>query len=191
MRKQIFAAIRIFLALTILVGVIYPLAILGISQLTFKKQANGSYVKVNGKIVGSSLIGQNFDASKWFHPRPSAAGTGYDALLSGGSNLGPTNPDFIKLVEQRSDAYRKENMLSKNVQVPQDAVTASASGLDPDISVLNANLQAKRVAKARNLDVNQVLKLINENKVKDSFDFGLASRINVLNLNIALEKLTK
>ena len=191
MRKQLLASIRILLTFTVLVGVIYPLAITAISRLSFSDKSNGSFIKVDSKIVGSSLIGQNFEGSEWFHSRPSAAGEGYDAMASSGSNLGPTNEDFIASVEQRANDYRKENMLDDSVQVPLDAVTASGSGLDPEISLVNAKLQALRVAKARNLTESVVLQLISKEKTDNIFDFGMDERINVLKLNIALNKLSK
>lgn len=191
MRKQLLASIRILITFTVLVGVIYPFAITAISKISFSNKSNGSFIKVDSKIVGSSLIGQNFEGSEWFHSRPSAAGEGYDAMASSGSNLGPTNEDFIASVEQRANDYRKENMLDDSVQVPLDAVTASGSGLDPEISLVNAKLQALRVAKARNLTESVVLQLISKEKTDNIFDFGMDERINVLKLNIALNKLSK
>ncbi len=191
MRKQLLASIRILITFTVLVGVIYPFAITAISKISFSNKSNGSFIKVDSKIVGSSLIGQNFEGSEWFHSRPSAAGEGYDAMASSGSNLGPTNEDFIASVEQRANDYRKENMLDDSVQVPLDAVTASGSGLDPEISLVNAKLQALRVAKARNLTESVVLQLISKEKKDNIFDFGMDERINVLKLNIALNKLSK
>lgn len=191
MRKQLLASIRILITFTVLVGVIYPFAITAISKISFSNKSNGSFIKVDSKIVGSSLIGQNFEGSEWFHSRPSAAGEGYDAMASSGSNLGPTNEDFIASVEQRANDYRKENMLDDSVQVPLDAVTASGSGLDPEISLVNAKLQALRVAKARNLTESVVLQLISKEKSDNIFDFGMDERINVLKLNIALNKLSK
>lgn len=191
MRKQFFASIRILITFTILVGVIYPLAITAISKLSFGDKANGSYLKVDKKEVGSSLIGQSFEGDEWFHSRPSAAGEGYDALASSGSNLGPTNEDFIAAVEERAKEYRKENLLDDSVQVPLDAVTASGSGLDPEISLANAKLQAERVANSRGLTKSAVLELIDKEKTNDLFDFGMAERINVIKLNIALVKLSK
>lgn len=191
MRKQFFASIRILITFTILVGVIYPLAITAISKQSFGDKANGSYVKVDKKEVGSSLIGQSFEGDEWFHSRPSAAGEGYDALASSGSNLGPTNKDFIAAVEERAKEYRKENLLDDSVQVPLDAVTASGSGLDPEVSLANAKLQAERVANSRGLTKSAVLELIDKEKTNDLFDFGMAERINVIKLNIALVKLSK
>lgn len=176
--------------MTILVGVIYPLAVWGVSQSVFHEQANGSLVKVDGRIVGSRLIGQEFPGKQWFHSRPSSAGNGYDATASGASNLGPTNNELATLVQQRAQDYRKENGLSQNVIVPIDAVTASASGLDPDISLANAELQAGRVAHENGLTSAQVKSLVHTYRVKDWLSFGGQDRINVLSLNIALAKLT-
>lgn len=191
MRKQLFAALRILLVMTLLVGVIYPLVVFGISQVAFKDKANGSIVKVDGKELGSLLIGQNFEGAQWFHSRPSAAGEGYDALSSGGSNLGPTNEDLIASVRDRADAYRKENGLDDDIIVPLDAVTASASGLDPHISKENALLQATRIAKVRNISKSNVINLINKNVVNDILSFGAPEYINVLKLNIALYDMAK
>lgn len=190
MRAQLIAGIRMLFVMTILVGVIYPLAVWGVSQSVFHEQANGSLVKVDGRIVGSRLIGQEFPGKQWFHSRPSSAGNGYDATASGASNLGPTNNELATLVQQRAQDYRKENGLSQNVIVPIDAVTASASGLDPDISLANAELQAGRVAHENGLTSAQVKSLVHTYRVKDWLSFGGQDRINVLSLNIALAKLT-
>ena len=143
-------------------GLVYPLVVTGIAQVAFHDKANGSLVKVDGVVVGSSLLGQQFAEAGYFHPRPSAAGTGYDGLASSSSNLGPTNPDFLAAVEERVAAYREENGLTGDQAVPVDAVTASGSGLDPDISVANAKIQARRVAEARGLPLDDVLGLVDE-----------------------------
>ena len=149
--RQLAPAVIGVLAFTVLCGIVYPLVVTGIAQVAFHDKANGSLVKVDGQVVGSSLIGQQFSDPGYFHPRPSAAGTGYDGFASSFSNLGPTNPNLLSSVEDRVAAYREENGLAAGQAVPVDAVTASASGLDPDISVANAKLQAARVAKARGL----------------------------------------
>jgi K+-transporting ATPase ATPase C chain len=174
---------------TILTGLIYPLAVTGVAQVAFHNKANGSLVTQNGKVVGSKWIGQNFTKPVYFHPRPSSAGNGYDPTLSSGSNLGPTNPKFLKLVQQRVAAYRKENNLSPTDKVPVDAVTASASGLDPDISVANARIQARRVAAARRLSVEQVLTLVSGHTDGRSLGFLGEPGVNVLELNLALDRL--
>jgi K+-transporting ATPase ATPase C chain len=176
--------------LTALCGIVYPLAVSGASSVLFAHQASGSLVKVDGKIVGSSLLGQNFSEPKYFWPRPSAAGNdGYDALASGGSNLGPSNPKLLDAVEQRIADYRRANGLAAGQPVPVDAVTASASGLDPDISVTNARLQAGRVADARGLDPTTV-RLLVENHT-DHRPWGVLGEdtVNVLDLNVALDHL--
>ena len=149
LRRQLPAAIGMLIIFTVLTGVVYPLVVTAIGQVAFNDKAEGSLVEVDGEVVGSKLIGQPFTAPEYFHPRPSAAGDGYDASASSGSNLGPSNPDFLATIEERVAAYRDENGLAEETRVPVDAVTASASGLDPHISVANAELQAGRVAEAR------------------------------------------
>src|SRR6267143_2492096 len=143
-------AVLMVVVLTVILGIVYPLLMTGLSQVLFNHQANGSLLRDRaGNVVGSALLAQNFAKPEYFHPRPSAAGSdGYDATSSGGSNLGPTNQKLIDSVKDRSDAYRQENGLAADALVPVDAVTTSASGLDPDISTANALLQAARVSKA-------------------------------------------
>ena len=179
------------IVLTIITGFAYPFLVYGLAQAMFPYQANGSLVQDgSGKVIGSSLIAQNFTDPKYFHPRPSAAGpNGYDATSSGGSNLAPTNRKLINLVQQRAAAYRQENGLSPDVPVPVDAVTASGSGLDPDISLANAYLQAARVAKARGLSESQVRSLIDQHTLGRVFWVLGEPRVNVLEINMALDKL--
>jgi potassium-transporting ATPase KdpC subunit len=175
-------------SLAVLLCGIYPLLVWGIGQTLFPHQANGSLIMKQGKVVGSELIAQNFTGPKYFHPRPSAAGeTGYDASSSGGSNLGPTSKKLIDTVKERVEAYRAENNLSPAVPIPADAVTASASGLDPDISLGNALLQAPRVAKARGMSPAVLRKKIQERA--ENRDLGVLGerRVNVLKLNLALD----
>jgi len=185
--RQLTPAVVAIVVFTVLCGIVYPLVVTGVAQVAFHKQANGSLIKADGVVVGSKLIGQQFSDAKYFHPRPSAAGTGYDGLASSFSNLGPTNPDFLKTVDERVAAYRKENGLTATQEVPVDAVTASASGLDPEISVANATLQADRVAQARGLPVKNVLALVAEHT--DGRQFGVLGDpgVNVLELNLALD----
>lgn len=185
--RQLAPAVIGVLVFTVLCGIVYPLVVTGVSQVAFHDKANGSLVKVDGKVVGSSLIGQQFSDPGYFHPRPSAAGTGYDAFASSFSNLGPTNPDFLASIEDRVSAYRKENGLTDQQTVPVDAVTASASGLDPDISVANAKLQAARVAQARGLAVDDVLALVDQHTTGRQWGFLGESGVNVLKLNLALD----
>jgi potassium-transporting ATPase KdpC subunit len=185
--RQLAPAVVGVLAFTVLCGIVYPLVVTGIAQVAFHDKANGSLVKVDGKIVGSTLIGQQFTAPGYFHPRPSAAGTGYDGFASSSSNLGPANPSFLSSVEDRVAAYRKENGLAAGQSVPVDAVTASASGLDPEISVANARLQAARVAKARALPVDQVLALVDQHTTGREWGFLGEPGVNVLRLNLALD----
>jgi K+-transporting ATPase ATPase C chain len=189
LRRQLPAAIGMLIVFTVLTGVLYPLVVTAIGQLAFEDKAEGSLVEVDGRAVGSSLIGQPFTAPEYFHPRPSAAGEGYDAAASAGSNLGPSNPDFLTTVEDRVAAYREENGLAGDIGVPVDAVTASGSGLDPHISVANAELQAARVAEARGLDVDAVLELIDDHT--DGRDLGFLGEegVNVLELNVSLDQL--
>ena len=189
--KDLIAQLRISLTATLLLAVllcgIYPLAVWLVAQGVFPANANGSLVVRNGKIFGSSLISQGFTAPKYFHPRPSAAGQGYDATSSGGSNLGPTSKKLVETVRQRVDEYRSENNLRPDALVPIDAVTASASGLDPHISLKNALLQAARVARARGLSEDIVLKEIK--RYTEGRDLGMLGepRVNVLMLNLALD----
>jgi K+-transporting ATPase ATPase C chain len=150
----------------------------------FTDKAKGSQMEVDGQVVGSSLLGQSFSSERYFRPRPSAAGEGYDGGASGGSNLGPTNPALIESVSERVAAYREANLLAADTPVPVDAVTSSASGLDPHISVANARLQARRVAAARDLEIDQVQ---TEGR---SLGFLGEEGVNVLRLNLALDRLS-
>jgi K+-transporting ATPase ATPase C chain len=188
MWQQILPGLRLKLFLTLLLGVIYPLAITGISQVLFPHQANGSLVTVNGKVVGSELIGQNFAKPEYFQPRPSAAGNdGYDPTASSGSNYGPTSQKLVDRVKASIDKFRKDNP-DYTGPLPADLVTASASGLDPHISPDSAAAQAARVAKARGVSTDQVSQLIA--KVTEGPDLGLLGdpRVNVLKLNLALDQ---
>ncbi len=193
--KRIFAELRPAIAVTIVLAIvccgIYPLVVYGISQVLFRDKANGSLiVDSSGTVLGSRLIGQQFTAAKYFHPRPSAAGNGYDATNSSASNLGPTSSNLVASITQHVSDYRAENNLATNATVPADAVTASASGLDPHISVHNAELQAPRVAKARNLPVDKVLELVRANT--DAPDLGIFGDpgVNVLKLNLDLDNVS-
>ena len=167
---------------------IYPLVVFGIGQAVFRDKANGSLiVDKDGTVRGSKLIGQSFAADKYFHPRPSCAGNGYDAANSGGSNLGPTSRKLSDAIKERVNTYRKENRLKETDAIPGDAVTASGSGLDPHIGVRNAELQAPRVAQARNLKLERVMSLVLLST--DKADFGVLGEpgVNVLMLNLALD----
>ena len=177
--------------LTILVGVIYPFVMTGLAQVLFHDQANGSLIKVNGQVVGSSLIGQNFTKPQYFHPRLSAAGAGYDASNSGGTNLGPTNATLVKNTIAQANAIRKEEGLPPNYVLPADAVSTSASGLDPNISPAYADLQVPRVARVRGLSQAQVRVLVKQ--YTSDRDLGVLGepRVNVLQLNLALDRLKK
>lgn len=190
MRKQLAPAVILLAVMTVLVGLVYPLVVTGIAQVAFHDKANGSLVVVDGTAVGSSLMGQAFTEPGYFHPRPSAAGDGYDGLASGASNLGPTNPDLIDEVAARVEQYRADNGLADDVEVPVDAVTASGSGLDPHISVANARLQAARVAGARDLPVEQVDQLIDDHTDGRSLGVFGENGVNVLQLNLALDEAT-
>ena len=225
MRKQLITGFFMVLSMTVLCGLMYPLVVLGASQVAFKAKANGSIITANGAEVGSSLLGQNFTDAKYFHPRPSAAGkAGYDGAASSPSNLGPTNETLIgacnavpktdadgnavvdaagnavnetnpdgslvcdpSSVPQRVIAYRTENGLAADAQVPVDAVTASASGLDPSISIANARLQAARVAAARGIGVDGVLAAIDRHTAAAPLGVLGEPAVNVLELNLALD----
>jgi K+-transporting ATPase ATPase C chain len=188
MRSEILPAFRITLVLTILTGLLYPAVVTGIAQVVFPSQAHGSLVTKDGKVVGSALIGQNFSKPEYFHPRPSAAGqNGYDASASYASNYGATNQKLIDRVKASIEQYRKENT-DYSGPIPADAVTASASGLDPHISPANAEIQAARVARARNVDVNRVRDLVARATEQPWLAFIGEPRVNVLLLNITLDE---
>jgi K+-transporting ATPase ATPase C chain len=193
--KEFFSEIRGAVVSTIVLAVvccgIYPLIVFGIGQLTFRDKANGSLIfGQDGTVRGSKLLGQNFSEPKYFHPRPSAAGNGYDAANSSGSNLGPTSQKLRDAIKDRIDAYRKENGLAANSEVPADAVTASGSGLDPHISPRNAELQLPRVAQARGLSEQQVRELMKQHTNRRDLGVFGDHAVNVLTLNIALDSLS-
>lgn len=189
--KDLIAELRASIAATLLLAVlccgIYPVAVWAVGQGLFSDKANGSLVRFNGKIVGSALIAQGFAGPAYFHPRPSAAGQGYDAVNSGGTNLGPTSKKLIEDVKQRVADYRAENGLSSDTLVPVDSVTSSASGLDPHISVRNALLQATRVAKARGVGEKDVLAKVESHTEGRTLGFLGEPRVNVLTLNLSLD----
>ena len=181
------ASIAATLLLAILCGGIYPAVVWAVGQGFFPDKANGSLVRSEGKVVGSALIAQGFSGPSFFHPRPSAAGQGYDAGHSGGTNLGPTSKKLIGDVKRRVAAYRAENGLASDTVVPADAVTSSASGLDPHISVRNALLQAARIAKARGIAEKDLLSKVGAHTEGRTFGFLGEPRVNVLTLNLALD----
>jgi K+-transporting ATPase ATPase C chain len=190
--KALFSEIRGSVFATLVLAIVccglYPLVVFGISQMLFHDKANGSLiVDQDGTVRGSKLLAQGFTADKYFHPRPSAAGNGYDAANSGGSNLGPTSQKLNDAIKDRVEAYRKENGLNESEVVPADAVTTSGSGLDPHISLRNAELQSPRVAKARGVSEEKLRELIDQNT--DGRDLALLGDpgVNVLSLNRALD----
>jgi K+-transporting ATPase ATPase C chain len=186
--REVKVSARLTAALVILLGGVYPLAVWGIAQIVFPSQANGSLVERRGEVVGSALIAQNFTGPQYFHPRPSAAGdTGYDGTSSGGSNLGPLSAKLAAQVKERLAAYRAENRLAPDVPVPADAVTASGSGLDPHISLKNAEIQAKRVATARGLSPARMANLMETCTAGPGLGFLGEPGVNVLQLNLALD----
>ena len=185
--RQLRPAVVAVLTFTVVCGLAYPLLVTGIAQLGWKDVADGSLIERDGHVVGSALIGQTFTSPEYFHGRPSAAGDGYDGAASSGSNLGPTNEAYLATVAERVVAYRAENGLAADVLVPVDAVTASGSGLDPHISVRNAELQARRVAGARGLPVDTVLALVGEHTDDRPLAILGDPGVNVLELNLALD----
>lgn len=192
--KNFFTELRGAVMATLMLAIvccgIYPLVVFGFGQMLFPMQANGSLIRdPDGTIRGSRLIGQQFTAGKYFQSRPSAAGNGYDATSSGGSNLGPTSSNLVAVITQRIADYRVQNHLVTNALVPADAVTASGSGLDPHISLRNAELQAPRVAQARNLPVEKVQALVRANTDPAGFGILGVPGVNVLALNLALDHL--
>jgi K+-transporting ATPase ATPase C chain len=182
--------ITVVLVLVVLTGAIFPALVLGLGQALLGKQADGTLVRnAQGDVVGSELIGQNFSGAEYFHPRPSAAGAGgYDASSSSGANYGPNNPDLIAVTQERAATYREENGLAPDTVLPADAVTTSASGLDPDISPANAFLQARRVAQARGMTEDEVRALVDKHTDQRFLWFLGEPRVNVLLLNLALDK---
>jgi potassium-transporting ATPase KdpC subunit len=185
MLSAIRPAIVSTLFFTLLLGLAYPLAITEAARALMPVQANGSLIRDrSGQVVGSALIAQAFTKAEYLHPRPSAAGKGYDATSSGGSNLGPLNPDLLKRVKADADALRKEDGATV---IPADAVTTSGSGLDPEISPANAHMQVARIALARGIDAAQVQALINQNSKGRTWGFLGQPRVNVLKVNLALD----
>lgn len=192
--KALFAELRPAIAATLVLAAVtcgvYPLVVTGVSQVAFKDKAHGSLITdKDGVVRGSALLGQNFTGAQYFHPRPSAAGSGYDAASSGGSNLGPTSQKLNDAIKERIAAYRAENGLGGNEAVPADAVTASGSGLDPHISFKNAELQAVRVAKARGMSVERVKELIAASTRRPGLGILGDAGVNVLKLNLSLDDL--
>jgi K+-transporting ATPase ATPase C chain len=188
MIKSIINELRISFIVTVCLAIllcgVYPAVVWLIAQGIFPEQANGSLVSVKGQVRGSSLLAQRFAGAGYFHPRPSAAGDGYDAANSGGSNLGPTSQKLIDAVKERITAYRAENKLAPEVLIPADAVTSSASGLDPHISVKNALLHASRVARVRGVGEEALRKMIvSHTEGRDLGIFG-EPRVNILLLNL-------
>ncbi len=206
MYKQIMPALRATIVIAILTGLVFPAMVTIIAQLCFPKQANGSLVTNSaGQIIGSRLIGQQFTKPNYFHPRPSAAGSGYAGEASAGTNLGPTSAKLINGqvddlstkdtdesfagVKQLNEKYARENYLEEKEKAPVDAVTRSGSGLDPDISQVNAMYQARRIAKIRSLPLPDVIQLVQEHTESRQFGIFGEPRVNVLMLNLALDKI--
>ena len=185
--KYVWTAIRMTIVTAVIAGIIYPLAMTGIAQVVFPGKADGSLIKKNGVVIGSSLIGQNFTAAKYFMPRPSAAGNGYNAMDSSFSNLGPTNKNLADRVQTavKADIAADPGLTFGNV--PIDMVTTSGSGLDPDITIANARAQAPRVAAARGLSVSAVLALVAKHTAGRQLGFLGEPTVNVLQLNLALD----
>jgi potassium-transporting ATPase KdpC subunit len=187
--KELWTSIAATIVLCVVVSGIYPVLIWGIGQVLFPHQANGSLVENNGQIVGSELLAQGFSGAKYFHPRPSDAGTGYDPTSSGGSNLGPTSQKLIDGIKANVAQYRQENSLAAEALVPADAVTASGSGLDPHISLQNALLQVPRVAKERGISEEAIRGEVIKATDKALLGIGGDPGVNVLKVNLALDAL--
>lgn len=189
MIRYIRQSMLFLLAMTLLTGILYPLSVTGIAQVLFPWQANGSMIAQKGNIVGSERIGQMFISERYFHGRPSAAGTGYDALASAGSNLGPTNPAFLERTRTEAARVRTQEGLKPDAQLPPDMVLASASGLDPHISIESAMLQVPRIARSRDIPENQLFKLVDRLSEFKTYGIPEQPKINVLKLNLALDGL--
>lgn len=183
--RNLLVALLMTVVTTVLLGVIYPLVITGLAQMIFPDQANGQLIELNGKIIGSRIIGQAFSSPGYFHSRPSAAGTGYDAANSAGTNLGPTNKKLIDAVTANVEAARKEN---PNAPVPIDLVTTSASGLDPHISPAAADFQVLRIARERGIAEAEVRRLVETHTAGRQLGFFGEPGVNVLELNLALDR---
>ena len=191
MLKQLQPALRATLLLTILTGLLYPALVTSICQLAFPNQAKGSLITKNNQIIGSQLIGQQFTKPEYFWPRPSAAGNdGYDPTATQGSNLGPTSQKLADRVKTAAEKFRQTNPDEKG-PLPADLLTASGSGLDPHISPASAEIQIARVAKARNLDPNRIRQIVAEHTESRTFGFLGEPRVNVLQLNLALDEVSK
>ena len=188
MKKNLITAVLMTLATTILLGIMYPLVVTGLAQLLFSDKANGQLIAVNGKLVGSRIIGQAFSGPAYFHSRPSNAGTGYDAQNSNGSQLGPTNHQLIDRVKTYTTTLQPQN---PNMRVPIDLVTSSASGLDPHISPAAAAFQIPRVAKARGITEDSLNRLVAAHTEGRQFGFLGEPRVNVLELNLDLDRQAK
>jgi len=204
--KHLRPAIALTFFFLVVMGLVFPMLIWGISQALFPKQANGSLIRdAKGNVIGSEIIGQGFTKPEYFHPRPSAAGNGYDAANSAGTNLGPTSDKLINGIHKKTadgkddpgnfdgivdlaKAYRDENGLAADAVLPADAVTRSGSGLDPDISPANAGIQVARVAKTRGMTPDQVKRLVAENTTRRFIGIYGEPRVNVLKLNLALDR---
>src|SRR5579864_7252179 len=188
MWQQLLPGLRMTLVMTVLTGLLYPLLVTGLCQVFFRDKANGSLITLNGQVIGSELIGQNFTRPEYFQPRPSAAGNdGYDATASGGSNLGPTNKKLIDRVQASVDKFRKDNPDYPGA-IPADLLTTSGSGLDPHISPASAQAQADRVAKARGASLDQIHALIASRTEGRDLGFLGEPRVNVLLLNLDLDR---
>jgi potassium-transporting ATPase KdpC subunit len=184
MRENLRTALLMTLVTTVIFGVIYPLGVTGLAQLLFPARANGSLIQINGQLVGSALLGQSFTAPQYFHSRPSGAGAGYDASQSGGTNLGPTNHQLLDRVKADVDKLHAENPGSA---IPVDLVTASGSGLDPEISIAAAQFQMARVARARGMSKAEVGALVSKHTLGRQFGFLGEPRVRVLELNLELD----
>jgi K+-transporting ATPase ATPase C chain len=188
LHEHLRAAFASVISLTLLTGCIFPLVLFALGRLLYPSQAAGSLVKRCGGIIGSRVIGQDFTRPEYFHPRPSAAGAGYDGALSGGTNLGPSNRKLIEGVRQLAEDYRRTNGLPADATVPIDAITCSGSGLDPNISPENAALQVPRVARARGLSEDVVRGLLARHTQGRQLGFMGSPRVSVLDLNLALDR---
>jgi K+-transporting ATPase ATPase C chain len=187
MKKNLITAVLMTLVTTVLFGLLFPLAITGLAQVLFPKQANGELLTRNGKVVGSGLIGQSFASAGYFHSRPSSAGTGYDAANSSGSNLGPTNQSLVARVQADADRLQTEN---PGAAIPMDLLTSSGSGLDPHISPEAAEFQVPRIARERGLSQDMVREAVHQHTEARQFGLLGEPRVNVLELNLTLDEIS-